>query len=115
MYSTLGSKLNIANSHQNFPSQRPRRMPIGMDHRAAYTVVVWRSQPHLPAASTTTAVVQAVHRRHGATTHMLTAHVRTLLQVVANHIVLARRLAEVVRFMHGAIRSGCVEGCLSRG
>ena len=90
-------------------------MPIGMDHRAAYTVVVWRSQPHLPAASATTAVVQAMHWRYEATTHVLTAHVRALLQVVATHIVLARRLADVVRFMHGAIRSGRIEGYLSRG
>ena len=83
--------------------------------RTAYAVVAWRSQPHLPEASAATAVVQAVHREYGATTHVLTAHVRALLQVIANHIVLARRLADVVRFMHGAIRSGRIEGCLSRG
>ena len=48
-------------------------------------------------------------------THVLTGHQLALVQVVVTHIVLARRLADVVRFMHGAIRSGRIEGCLSRG
>ena len=86
-----------------------------MDHRAAYAVVVWRSQPHLPAASATTAVVQAVHGRCEPAAHVLVGHQLALLQVVVTHIVLARRLADVVRFTHGTIRSGRVEGCLSRG
>ena len=90
-------------------------MPSGMDHRAAYAVVAWRSQPHLPAASATAAVVQAVHGRYDPAIHVLTGHQLALVQVVVTHIVLARRLADVVWFMHGAIRSGRIEGCLSRG
>ena len=90
-------------------------MPTGMYHRAAYAVMVWRSLPHLSAASATTAVVQAVHERYEPAAHVLTGHQLALLQVVVTHIVLARRLADVVRFMHGAIRSGRIEGCLSRG
>ena len=86
-----------------------------MDHRAAYAVVAWRSQPHLPAASATAAVVQAVHGRYEPAIHVLTGHQLALVQVVATDIVLARRLADVVWFMHGAIRSGRIEGCLSRG
>ncbi len=46
---------------------------------------------------------------------MLTGHQLALLQVVVTHVVLARRLADVVRFMRVTIRSGRVEGCLSRG
>ena len=90
-------------------------MPTGMDHRAAYAVVAWRSQPHLPAASATAAVVQAVHGQSEPAIHVLTGHQLALVQVVATDIVLARRLADVVWFMHGAIRSGRIEGCLSRG
>ena len=90
-------------------------MPTGMGHRAAYAVVAWRSQPHLPAASATAAVVQVVHGRYDPAVNVLTGHQLALLQVVVTHIVLARRLADVVWFMHGAIRSGRIEGCLSRG
>ena len=92
----------------------PTRM---MDNRAAYAAVAWRSQPHLPAASATAAVVQAVHGRYEPAIHVLTGPQLALLhvQVVVTHIVLARRLADVVWFMHGAIRSGRIEGCLSRG
>ena len=90
-------------------------MPSGMDHRAAYAVVAWRSQPHLPAASATAAVVQAVHGRYEPAIHVLTGPQLALVQVVVTHIVLARRLADVVWFMHGAIRSGRIEGSLSRG
>ena len=90
-------------------------MPTGMDHRAAYAVMVWRSRPHLPAASATTAGVQAVHGQCEPAIHVLAGHQLALLQVVVTHIVLARRLADVVWFMHGAIRSGRIEGCLSRG
>ena len=90
-------------------------MPTGMDHRTAYAVVAWRSQPHLPAASATASDVQAVHWQYEPAFHVRTGPQLALLQVVVTHIVLARRLADVVRFMHGAIRSGRVEGCLSRG
>ena len=68
-------------------------MPSGMDHRAAYAVVAWRSQPHLPAASATAAVVQAVHGRYDPAIHVLTGHQLALVQVVVTHIVLARRVS----------------------
>ena len=113
MYSTLGPKLNLADSPQNLRSQRPRRMPTGMDHRAAYAVMVWRSRPHLPAASATTAGVQAVHGQCEPAIHVLAGHQLALLQVVVTHIVLANVCANVVRFMHGAARSRRVEGCAS--
>ena len=113
MYSTLGPKLNLADSPQNLRSQRPRRMPTGMDHRAAYAVMVWRSLPHLPAGSAATAVVQAVNGRYDPADHVLTGHQLALLQLVVTHIVLAGVCANVVRFMHGAARSRQEEGCAS--
>ena len=114
MYSTLGPKLNLADSPQNLRSQRPRRMPTGMDHRAAYAVMVWRSLPHLPAGSAATAVVQAVNGRYDPADHVLTGHQLALLQLAGRHSHCARRRLRQRGQVHAwAARSRRVEGCAS--
>ena len=81
-----------------------------MHHRAAYAVMVWRSLPHLSAASATTAVVQAVHERYEPAAHVLTGHQLALLQVVVTHIVVCarRRLRQrgQVHAWGGSIQTG---------
>ena len=90
-------------------------MPTGMDHRAVHVVMAWRSIPLRPTALAINAVDQAVARRYGATAPVLVPLQLALLMVDLTHIGAQGMDAGVVRYTHGATRSGRDEGCWSSG